>query len=50
MIVAARKLADGKPSIQCSLGRRDEGLLVFNPVALTAEQAAEIGRRLRALS
>jgi len=43
----ARRLAEGSPSIQCSLGRSDEGLLVFNPMALTAEQAGEIGRRLR---
>jgi L-seryl-tRNA(Ser) seleniumtransferase len=46
----ARKLEEGKPAIHCSLARRDEGLLVFNPVALTNEQAVEIGRRLRALS
>jgi L-seryl-tRNA(Ser) seleniumtransferase len=46
----ARTLAEGKPSIQCSLGRRDEGLLVFNPVALTGDQAAEIARRLLAIS
>ncbi len=45
----ARRLAEGSPSIQCSLGRRDEGLLVFNPVALTGDQAGEIGRRLREL-
>lgn len=45
----ARMLAEGKPSIQCSLGRLDQGLLVFNPVALTGGQAAEIGRRLRLL-
>ena len=46
----ARKLMEGKPAIHCSLGRRDEGLLVFNPVALTGDQAAEIGDRLRALA
>jgi L-seryl-tRNA(Ser) seleniumtransferase len=45
----ARRLAEGSPSIQCSLGRCDEGLLVFNPVSLTGEQAGEIGRRLRGL-
>ena len=45
----ARRLADGAPAIACSLGRRDEGLLVFNPMALTEEQAGEIGRRLRDL-
>jgi L-seryl-tRNA(Ser) seleniumtransferase len=45
----ARRLAEGSPSIACSLGRRDEGLLVFNPMALTGEQAGEIGRRLRGL-
>jgi D-glucosaminate-6-phosphate ammonia-lyase len=45
----ARRLAEGAPAIACSLGRRDEGLLVFNPVALTAEQAREIGLRLRSL-
>jgi D-glucosaminate-6-phosphate ammonia-lyase len=45
----ARRLAEGAPSIACSLGRRDEGLLVFNPMALTEAQAGEIGRRLREL-
>jgi D-glucosaminate-6-phosphate ammonia-lyase len=45
----ARRLAEGSPSIQCSLGRHDEGLLVFNPTALTGEQAGEIGRRLHDL-
>ena len=47
--LVARQLAEGSPSIACSLGRRDEGLLVFNPLALTEDQAGEIGRRLRDL-
>jgi L-seryl-tRNA(Ser) seleniumtransferase len=45
----ARRLMEGFPPVACSLGRRDEGLLVFNPAALTEEQAGEIGRRLRTL-
>jgi D-glucosaminate-6-phosphate ammonia-lyase len=42
----ARKLAAGTPAIHCGLGRRDEGILTFNPVALTDPHAEEIGRRL----
>jgi len=42
----ARALAAGSPAIHCGLGRRDEGVLTFNPVALTDAQAEQIGRRL----
>ena len=42
----ARKLAAGTPAIHCGLGRRDEGILTFNPVSLTDAHAEEIGRRL----
>jgi len=44
----ARKLAAGAPAIHCGLGRRDEGVLTFNPVALSDAQADEIGLRLAA--
>jgi L-seryl-tRNA(Ser) seleniumtransferase len=44
----ARTLAAGTPQIHCGLGRRDEGILTFNPVALTDAHAEEIGRRLAA--
>jgi L-seryl-tRNA(Ser) seleniumtransferase len=44
----ARTLAAGTPPIHCGLGRRDEGILTFNPVALTDAHAEEIGRRLAA--
>ena len=44
----ARRLAAGSPAVQCGLGRRDEGILTFNPVALTDAQADAIGRRLAA--
>jgi L-seryl-tRNA(Ser) seleniumtransferase len=40
-------LAAGSPPILCSLARRDEGVLLFSPVALTPEQARIIGERLR---
>jgi L-seryl-tRNA(Ser) seleniumtransferase len=43
----AAHLAANDPPIQCSLGRRDEGVLLFSPAALTVEQAAIIGERLR---
>lgn len=42
----ARKLAAGTPAVHCGLGRRDEGILTFNPVALDETHAEEIGRRL----
>ena len=44
----ARKLAAGTPAIQCGLGARDDGVLTFNPVAMTDAQAEEVGRRLAA--
>jgi len=43
----AAHLAANDPPIQCGLGRRDEGVLLFSPACLTAEQATIIGRRLR---
>jgi len=46
--IAARLLA-GKPAIGCSMGRADEGVLLFNPIAVSLDQAAEIGRRIAAL-
>ena len=42
----ARTLLAGTPAIHCGLGRRDDGVLTFNPVALTDAHAEEIGRRL----
>jgi len=42
----ARTLLAGIPAIHCGLGRRDDGVLTFNPVALTDAHAEEIGRRL----
>ena len=44
----ARILAAGSPAIHCGLGRRDEGILTFNPVSLTDSHADEVGRRLAA--
>jgi L-seryl-tRNA(Ser) seleniumtransferase len=41
-------LAAGTPSIQCSLARRHEGVLLFSPVSLTMDEARIIGERLRA--
>ncbi len=46
--MAARLLA-GEPGIACGMGRADEGVLLFNPMAVTDDQAAEIGRRIAAL-
>jgi len=40
-------LRAGTPSIQCQTGHLHEGTLLFSPVALTLDQAALIGRRLR---
>jgi hypothetical protein len=45
----ARALGTGSPSVQCGQGRRDEGVLLFNPIAMTDEQAVMVGTRLRAL-
>jgi hypothetical protein len=42
----ARKLAAGTPAIHCGLGRRDEGIITVNPVALTEAHAEEVGSRL----
>jgi seryl-tRNA(Sec) selenium transferase len=44
----AARLAAGAPSIQCSLARRHEGVLVFSPVSLTMAEVRIIGERLRA--
>jgi len=43
----AAHLAANDPPIQCGLGRRHEDVLLFSPAALTVEQAAIIGKRLR---
>ncbi len=40
-------LRAGTPSIQCQTGQISDGVLLFSPVALAPDQAAEIGRRLR---
>jgi D-glucosaminate-6-phosphate ammonia-lyase len=45
----AARLAAGTPSIQCSLARRQEGVLLFSPVPLTMDEARTIGERLRGL-
>ena len=45
----AAKLLAGKPAIDCNMARADEGVLVFNPMAVSVEQAGEIGRRIAAL-
>ncbi|MCW3475371.1 beta-eliminating lyase-related protein [Limobrevibacterium gyesilva] len=46
--LAARLLA-GQPSIACNMGRADDGVLLFHPMALTPAHAHEIGLRLRTL-
>jgi L-seryl-tRNA(Ser) seleniumtransferase len=43
----AARLAQGAPSILCSLARRHEGVLLFSPVSLAPEHARIIGDRLR---
>lgn len=43
----AARLAAHDPPIHCSLGRRDENVLVISPAALTAQQATIIGAALR---
>jgi L-seryl-tRNA(Ser) seleniumtransferase len=45
----ARALAVGTPPIHCGLGRREEGILLFNPVAMTDAQAVQVGQRLKEL-
>ena len=45
----AAKLLAGKPGIACGMGRVDEGVLLFSPMAVTDEQADEIGSRILAL-
>ncbi len=43
----ARRLLAGTPAIACGLGRLDEGLVTFNPVAMTDAQAMAVGARLK---
>jgi len=43
----ARRLLAGTPAIACGLGRLDEGLVTFNPVAMTDAQAKLVGARLK---
>ncbi len=45
----AAKLLAGEPGIACGMGRADEGVLLFSPMAVTDEQADEIGSRVSAL-
>ncbi len=42
-----RQLLAGTPAIACGLGRLDDGLVTFNPVAMTDAQAEAAGARLR---
>lgn len=46
--MAARLLAH-RPSIACGLSRQDEGILLFNPMAITDDQGEAIGRAIAAL-
>jgi D-glucosaminate-6-phosphate ammonia-lyase len=43
----AAKLAGQAPAILCGVGRREENVLVFSPVALTMEEARIIGNALQ---
>ncbi len=43
----AGRLAAHDPPIHCSVGRREENVLVISPAALTVEQASIIGAALR---
>ena len=45
----AARLAAHNPPIHCSVGRREEYVLVISPAALTTDQAAIIGAALRAI-
>jgi L-seryl-tRNA(Ser) seleniumtransferase len=45
----ARKLLAGDPPIACNMSRAEEGVLQFNPMSITNEQARQIGERLRNL-
>ena len=46
--MAARLLASS-PSIACGLSRQDDGILLFNPMAITEHQSEAIGRAIAAL-
>ncbi len=43
----ARRLREGKPSIQCQTGQIPEGALLFSPVSLAPDHPVQIGARLR---
>jgi L-seryl-tRNA(Ser) seleniumtransferase len=43
----AAALEAGTPPIYCQTGRREEGVLLFSPIALRSEDGPVIGRRLR---
>lgn len=43
----ARRLLAGRPAIACGLGRLDDGLVTFNPVAMTDAEAMLVGARLK---
>jgi len=47
--VLAARLAAHDPPILCSVGRREENVLVISPAALTMDQATIIGAALRAI-
>jgi L-seryl-tRNA(Ser) seleniumtransferase len=48
-IALAARLAAHDPPIHCSMGRREENVLVISPAALTMDQATIIGAALRAI-
>jgi D-glucosaminate-6-phosphate ammonia-lyase len=48
-IALAARLAAHDPPIHCSVGRRDENILIITPAALTARQATIIGAALRSI-
>ena len=45
----ARRLLAGDPPIACNMSRAEEGVLQFNPMSITNDQARQIGERLRNL-
>jgi D-glucosaminate-6-phosphate ammonia-lyase len=46
----ARRLMAGEPAIACGPARREEGVLLFNPVALSLDEAGVVGARLKELA
>ena len=48
-IAKSRKLRAGTPAIACNISRAEEGLLQFNPMAITDEQGHQIGLAIAGL-